>query len=88
MEKEILVKAKKVAVKTWNWFEGKKTNIYAIVQSAFIIAHWISPNMIPADTYAEAQTIITVFGIFALGDKARRNEQLKKWMDNLSGKSK
>lgn len=88
MEKGILIKAKEVAVKTWNWLKGKKTNIYAIVQSGLIIAHWISPNMIPGDTYAEAQKIITVFGIFAIGDKARRNEQLKKWMENLSGKLK
>lgn len=88
MEKGILIKAKEAIVKGWNYFEGKKTTIYAIVQSGLIIAHWISPTMISGDTYAEAQKIITVFGIFALGDKARRNEQLKKWMENLSGKLK
>lgn len=88
MEKGILRKAKEGAVKTRNWFEGKKLIIGALLQSGLIISHWVAPGAIPTNTYNEAQQLITVWTLIAVGDKARRNEEVKKWMGNLSGKSK
>ena len=86
--KEITRKTKEAFIKGWKIIEGKKLIIAALLQSGLIITHWVAPTAISVNTYNEAQELITLWTMIALGDKVRRNEEVKKWMEGLSGKAK
>jgi len=66
------MKIKEALLKSWNWLDGKKTTIGAIMQTGLIVTRFLKPNYFPESTYTDLQIVIGFWFGLSLGHKVKK----------------
>ena len=71
------MKIKESLHKAWQWFDGKKTTIGAILQTGLVAVKIIKPSLLPGELYNDLQIVIGFWFSFSLGHKAWKSRASK-----------